>query len=89
VAQKDLLGAATAAVCERLQRPVIRRVQELKAKALDWAMHLHGVAMNHLGNPLPGLLGAIGIKFNAVAKHLGAAGDRLKGHSIADAGVDR
>jgi hypothetical protein len=35
------------------------------------------------------LVSAIGIKFDAVAKHLGATGDYLEGHAIANAGVDR
>jgi hypothetical protein len=33
------------------------------------------------------LLGAVGIKLNAVTKQLGAAGDCLESHAIADAGV--
>jgi hypothetical protein len=35
------------------------------------------------------LLSAVGIKLNAIAKHLSTVGDRLKRHTIADAGVYR
>jgi hypothetical protein len=42
-----------------------------------------------LGIRCPGLLGAVGVKLDAVAKHLGTAGDRLERHAIANARVDR
>jgi hypothetical protein len=35
----------------------------------------------------PGLLRAVGIKLDAIAKHVGIAGDRLEGHAIANTRV--
>jgi hypothetical protein len=58
-----------------------------EAKALNRALHFQRIFLDDVGNPLPGLLGAVGIKFNAVAKHLDPAGDSLESHTIADAGV--
>jgi len=52
-------------------------------------LHFQRVALDNIGNPLPGLVGTVGIKLNAVAKHVGTAGDRLERHAIADARVDR
>jgi hypothetical protein len=45
--------------------------------------------LDYVGNPLPGLLGAVGIKLDAVAKHFGITGDCLESYAIADAGVNR
>jgi hypothetical protein len=45
--------------------------------------------LNYVGNPLTGLLGAVGVKLDSVAKHFGAGGDRLEGDAIAGAGIDR
>jgi hypothetical protein len=50
-------------------------------------MHFQRVTLDYVRNALPGLLGAVGIKLDAVAKQLGAAGDCLESHAIADAGV--
>jgi hypothetical protein len=52
-------------------------------------MNFQRVALDYVGNPLPGLLGTVGIKLDAVAKHVGGTGDRLEGHAIANAGIDR
>jgi hypothetical protein len=52
-------------------------------------LHFQRIALDYVRNPLPGLLGTVGIKLDAVAKHIGAGGDRLEGDTIADAGIDR
>jgi hypothetical protein len=52
-------------------------------------LHFKRISLDDVGNPLPGLLGAVGIKLDTVAEHFGAAGDRLEGHAIADAGIKR
>ena len=45
--------------------------------------------MDYGGSPLPGLLRAVGVKLDAVANDLGAAGDRLERYAIADARIER
>jgi hypothetical protein len=35
------------------------------------------------------LIGAVSIQLDAVAKHVGTAGDRLEGHAFAGAGIER
>jgi hypothetical protein len=45
--------------------------------------------VNDVGNSLPGLLGPVGIKLDAVAKHLSTIGDNFECHAIANARVDR
>jgi hypothetical protein len=52
-------------------------------------LHFQRISVDDVGNPLPGLVGPVGIKLNSVAKHLSTAGDPFEGHAIADAGVDR
>jgi hypothetical protein len=52
-------------------------------------MNFQRVALGYVGNPLTGLLGAVGVKLDAIAKHIGACGDRLEGDTIANAGIDR
>jgi hypothetical protein len=52
-------------------------------------LHFQRISLDDVGNPLPGLLGAVGVKLDTEAKYLGAAGDRLEGHAITDAGIDR
>jgi hypothetical protein len=47
------------------------------------------LGLDYVGNPLPGLLSAVGIQFDTVAEYLGTAGDRLEGHAIAGAGIER
>ena len=86
VAQERLLGATTVS---RPEGPIVGRIQIEETKALDGALHFQRIALDYVGNPLPGLLGTVGIKLDTVAKHFGAAGDRLEGHAIADAGIDR
>jgi len=86
VAQESLLCAA---IFTRAEGPIVRRIQIAKPEGFDGAMHFQRVALDYVRNPLPGLVSAVGIKFDAVAKHLGATGDYLEGHAIANAGVDR
>jgi hypothetical protein len=85
VAQEHLFGAT---IVTWPQCVIIGWIQIEEAKALDGALHFQGISLNDIGNPLPGLLGAVGIKLNTVAKHLSAAGDNLERHAIANAGVD-
>ena len=73
--------------CQQVQVPVVGWIQVKEPKALDGAMHFQRVTLDYVRNALPGLLGAVGIKLDAVAKQLGAAGDCLESHAIADAGV--
>jgi hypothetical protein len=86
VAQERLLGAATVS---RPQCPIIGWIQIQEAKALDRALHFQRISLDYFVNPLLGLLSAVGIKLDTVAKHLGAACDRLEGHAITDARIDR
>jgi hypothetical protein len=86
MAQERLLGATTVS---RPQCPIIRWIQIEEAKALDRALHFQCVALDDVRNPPPGLLGAVGVKLDSVAKHIGAGGDRLEGDTIADARIDR
>jgi hypothetical protein len=79
VAQERLLRAATVS---RPQCPIVRWIQIQEAKALDWALHFQRISLDYVGDPLPGLIGAVGIKFDAITKHIGIAGDRLKRHPI-------
>jgi hypothetical protein len=86
VAQERLLRAATVS---RSKGPIVRGIQVDQAEALNSALHFQRVALDYVGNPVPGLLSAVGIKLDAIAKHFCTAGDRLERHSIADAGIDR
>jgi hypothetical protein len=86
VAQERLLGATTVS---RPECPIVRRIQIQEAKAIDRALHFQSVPLNYVVNPLPGLLSAVGIKLNAVSKDRSTAGDRLEGHAIAGAGIER
>jgi hypothetical protein len=52
-------------------------------------LHFKRISLDDVGNPLPGLLGAVGIKLDTVAKHLSTAGDNLERHAIANTRVDR
>jgi hypothetical protein len=45
--------------------------------------------LDYVRNALPGLLGAVGIKLDAVAKHLRTISDNLERHAIADTGIER
>jgi len=45
--------------------------------------------LDYVDKPLPGLLSAAGIKLDAVAQCVGAAGDSLESNPIADSGIDR
>jgi hypothetical protein len=86
VAQERLLCATTV---RGSKGPIVRRIQIEETKALDGAMHFQRVALDYIGSPLPGLLGVVGIQLDAVAEHLGTAGDCPEGHTIADAGIER
>jgi hypothetical protein len=85
VAQERLLGATTVS---RPECPIIGWIQIEEAKALDRALHFQRISLDDVGNPLPGLIGSVGIKLNAVAKDLSIAGDRLKRHAIANTRVE-
>jgi hypothetical protein len=43
--------------------------------------------LDYVVNPLPGLIGTVGIKLDAIAKHLSTVGDNLECHAIADTGI--
>jgi hypothetical protein len=45
--------------------------------------------LDYIRNPLPGLLGAVGINFNTVANHLSTVGDNLERYTIANTWVER
>jgi hypothetical protein len=84
VTQECLLSATTVS---RPECPIIRWIQIQEAKALDRALHFQRIALNYVVNPLPGLLGAVGIKLDAIAKHLGSACNSLERDTIAGAGI--
>jgi hypothetical protein len=52
-------------------------------------LHFQRISLDDVGNPLPGLIGTVGIKLDTIAKHLSTAGDNLEGHAIANTRVDR
>jgi hypothetical protein len=84
VAQERLLGTATVS---RSQSPIVGRVQVEKTEALDGALHLQRISLDDIGDSLPGLLGAVGIKLNAIAQYVGTAGDNLERHTMANTRV--
>ena len=86
VAQEYLLSAAT---FSRPQCPIIGWIQIQEAKALDWALHFQRVSVDNVGNLLPGLLSAVGIKLDAVAQHFGVTGNCLEGYTIANTRIKR
>ena len=86
MAKERLLCAATVS---RPQCPIIGWIQIQEAKALDRALHFQRISLDDVGNLLPCLFGAVGVKLNAIAKHVSATGDCLKGHAIANTRVDR
>jgi hypothetical protein len=86
VAQECLLGATTVS---RPECPIIGWIQIQETKTPDRALHFQRISLDDVGNPLPGLLGTVGIKLNAVAKDLSTVGDNLECHAIANTGVDR
>jgi len=51
-------------------------------------LHFERISLDDVGNPLPGLLGPVCIKLNAIAKHLSTAGDGSKRDAIANTGVN-
>jgi hypothetical protein len=51
-------------------------------------LYFQRISLDDVRNPLPGLLGSVGIKLNSVPKHLGTAGDNVKRHGIPNARVD-
>ena len=85
VAQKRLLRAAT--VSGPLS-PIVGRIQIQEANALDRALHFQRISLDDIGNPLPGLLGPVGIKLDAITKHLSTAGDYRERHAIPNARVN-
>jgi len=86
VAQECLLSAATVS---RPKRPVVGWIAINTTQALDRTMHFQRIALNRVRNSLPGLVSTVGIKLDAVAKHLDAAGDCLEGDAVANARVNR
>jgi len=52
-------------------------------------LHFQRIALDYVRNPLAGLLSAIGIQLNTVAKDLSAVGDNLERRAIADTRVER
>ena len=86
VAQEHLLGAATVTWPQCI---VVRRIQKLEPEAFDGALHFQRIALNDVLNPLFGLLGAVCIKLDTVAKHFSAAGDNLERRAIANTRVER
>jgi hypothetical protein len=61
----------------------------LEPEAFDGALHFQRIALNDVLNPLFGLLGAVCIKLDTVAKHFSAAGDNLERRAIANTRVER
>jgi hypothetical protein len=86
MAQERLLGSATVS---RPQCPIIGGIQIQEAKAFDWALHFQRISLGDVGNLLPGLLSAEGIKLNTVAKNLSTICDNLERHAITNTRVDR
>lgn len=70
------------------QCPVIRGIQIKKPEGIDLALNFQRVALDHIRNSLPGLLGTVSVQLNAVAEHLGTGGDGFKCHAVANAGVN-
>ena len=85
VAQECLLSAATVS---RPRRPIVRWIQIQEAKALNGALHFQRISLDDVGDPISGLLGAVGVKLDTEAKHLGTLSDRVECHTISDAGVE-
>ena len=86
VAQERLLGAPTVS---RPECPIVGRIQIKESKALDGALHFQRISLKDVGNPLFGLLSAIGIKLNAVANDLSTAGDNVERQAIANTRINR
>ena len=84
--RNDLLGAATVS---RPQCPIVGRIQIQEPEALDRALHFQRISLDDVRNPLPGLLGAVGIKLDTVAKDLSTVGDNLERRAIANTRVER
>jgi len=51
-------------------------------------LYFQRISLDNVGNPLPGLLGAVGIKLNTVSKDRSTGGDALERHAIANTRVD-
>jgi hypothetical protein len=52
-------------------------------------LYFQRIALDDVLNMLFGLLGAVGIKLNAIANNLSSVGGNLERHAIANARVDR
>jgi hypothetical protein len=85
VAQEHLLRSTTVSWPHC---PIIGWIQIQEAKALDRALHFQSISLDNVRNPLLGLLSAISIKLDAVAKYLSTVGDGLERHAIANTRVD-
>jgi len=64
-------------------------MQIKKTESLDGALYFQRIALDDVLNMLFGLLGAVGIKLNAIANNLSSVGGNLERHAIANARVDR
>jgi hypothetical protein len=84
VAQERLLCATTVS---RPECPIVGWIQIQEAKTLDGALHFQRISLDNVGNPLPGLIGTVGIKLDAITKHLSTLSDGIEGHAIADTGI--
>jgi len=85
-AQECRLCATTVS---RPKDPVVGRIQIQETEGLDGALYFECVALEYIGNPLPGLLSAAGIKLDAVAKYVGPTGDSVERHAVACAWIER
>jgi len=52
-------------------------------------LYFQPISLDNGRNPLPGLLGAVSVKLNAIAKHLSTIRDGLKRRPVANTRVDR
>ena len=86
VAQERLLRAATVSWPQCV---IVWRVEIAEPEALDRALHSRRISLDDVGNSLPGLLGAVGVKLDTVTKNFSAAGDNLECRAIANTRVER
>jgi hypothetical protein len=86
VAQERLLGATTVS---RPECPIVAWIQIDEPAALDRTLDFQCIPLDYVHNPLPGLFGAVGIKLDTIAKHLGSSCNSLERHAITDTRVDR
>jgi hypothetical protein len=61
----------------------------LEPEAFDGALHFQRISLDDVGNPLPGLVGTVGVQLDTVAKYLSTVGDNLERRAIANTRVER